>query len=510
MRFALVPTVLVFVSGVVVGHFATRWIGVGEPIEESARGGSERAAAAKGVSSGGRALELENSPGLQPIGGAEFLVLVEASGDREGFHGQIAVLAEIEERIATSDFNDLAQAVVSAPAGSNREAALRTLISAHAGKNPEAVLAFVGTLEMGREREMAVRTLFSTVARTDPSKAIQLASTVPDSEERASALGAAVSAWATRDAIAALAYVGGNADERMRPALYRDIAMRTRSNHRQVFEAVVSNVPAGSLFEQSIFGVFANWSRENPQDAAAALAELPSGPVSRSAALLVARQWAGTATDKKPVLEWARGLSEGDVRNQAMGRVFENWGRSDAVAAVLEFDRLPPEQRKATVGALAAGWGRRDPESALQWAERISDSDQKDRAVQAVVGAWAKMRPEEAAQRVASMTPAQRPGAITELIKGWSSKNAEAAAEWLLSQPIGTDRDGAVVVLSNRIAREDPETGFSLAEGISNADKRSAALGQIGREWMRSDPAAARQWISKSNLPESVRSELLK
>jgi hypothetical protein len=67
-----------------------------------------------------------------------------------------------------------------------------------------------------------------------------------------------------------------------------------------------------------------------------------------------------------------------------------------------------------------------------------------------------------------------------------------------------------VVVLSNRIAREDPETGFSLAEGISNADKRSVALGQIGRVWMRSDPAAARQWISKSNLPESVRSELLK
>jgi hypothetical protein len=269
-------------------------------------------------------------------------------------------------------------------------------------------------------------------------------------------------------------------------------------------------VPMGSMFEQSVFGVFANWTRENPQEAAAALAELPAGPVSKSAALLVARQWAATATDKKEVLDWARGLSEGEVRTQAMSKVFENWGRGDGPAAVLEFERLPAEQRKGAVMGLAAGWGRKDPEGALAWAQRISDSEQKDDAVRAVIGAWAKTRPEDAARRVDSIGPVHRSGAIRELVQGWSSQNAEAAAQWLLSRPVGTERDGAVVVLSSRMAREDPVAGLSLAEGIADPQNRSVTMSQIGREWMRVDPTAARQWISQSKLPDAVRAEILK
>jgi hypothetical protein len=134
----------------------------------------------------------------------------------------------------------------------------------------------------------------------------------------------------------------------------------------------------------------------------------------------------------------------------------------------------------------------------------------EDGAVRAVIGAWAKTRPEDAARRVDSIGSVNRPSVIKELIQGWSSRNAESAAQWLLARPVGQERDGAVVVLSNRMAREDPVAGLSLAEGIADPQSRSETMSQIGREWMRVDPTAARQWISQSKLPDAVRAEVLK
>jgi hypothetical protein len=509
VKISILPAVVVFMLGLAIGHVATRWMGSGKnTVPEGGMVAAGSAAAGAVSPSGAEGMELETR--VQPIGGAELLDFAEGGVDRDGYHGQIAALAQIEGRIAASDFNSLSQAVSSAPPGSARETALRALVKAHAVKDPAAVLAFAGGLENARERDMALRTLFSTLARNDPSKAVGMASGLADSEDRAGALGAAVSAWASQDTAAALAYVASGAEEGMRPALYRDIAMRTRANHRQVFEAVVANVPSGSMFEQSVYGVFSNWARENPREAAAALAELPGGSVSLSATMLVARQWAAAAGDKKSVFDWARGLPEGDTRTLAMDRVFENWGRSDAPAALLEFDRLPAAQKQSASRALAAGWGRKDPEAALGWAQRLSDSGQKTGAMRAVVGAWAKTRPQEAARRVSAMPPEERAETMTPLVESWASLNAEDAAKWLMAQPAQAGRDGAVLVLSNRISREDPEAGFSLAAGIADPQKRQAAMVQIGREWMRGNSAEARRWIGQSTLPESVRSELLK
>ncbi|MFM8363609.1 MAG: hypothetical protein ACKOAS_00470 [Verrucomicrobiota bacterium] len=500
----LIAVLITFALGVLVGRFSAGGKNGEAPAEEKPHGISE----SPGQDAALEKIFVTEKPAvpLQPIRSGEFLALFEEATDRDGFFG---VFEEIENRAGVSDFNTLAAAVQEAPPGTAREAALRTLMRAFAEKNPAQALGFAQQLAAGREKDLALRALFSAAAKNDPQGAIGLVATIADPAERTMALGAAVSSWASRDPAAAIGYVSTVAEESLRPALFRDIALRTRKNSRQIFDAVLANVPTGSMFEQSIYGVMANWSRSDPQAAAAAIGEIPRGALSTSAALLVARNWAESTTDKGKVLEWARGLPQGEIRTGAMGRVFESWGRTNAEAALLEFEKLPPDQRKEAALSLAGGWGRKNPTAALAWAERLPDPSQSLNAIGVVVTAWVGNQPAEAAKYVAGLPVDRRSEVLPKLVMAWTSSNAEAAAQWLSAQPIAPERDGAVEVLVRKIAREDPETAMGWSNGIVNPEKRGHTASQIAREWMRVDPAAARDWIGKSNLPEQLRKELL-
>ena len=49
----------------------------------------------------------------------------------------------------------------------------------------------------------------------------------------------------------------------------------------------------------------------------------------------------------------------------------------------------------------------------------------------------------------------------------------------------------------------------TIAEKIGDAQAREGALERVGELWLNSNPAAARQWINQSALPDETKRRLL-
>ena len=87
----------------------------------------------------------------------------------------------------------------------------------------------------------------------------------------------------------------------------------------------------------------------------------------------------------------------------------------------------------------------------------------------------------------------------------WTTRDPEAAGNWLAGQPAGPARDAGITGLAKAAFDFDPEAALDWATEISDEGFRGEAV-EIGlREWMKRDPETARRWANQNGLatPES-------
>ena len=70
-------------------------------------------------------------------------------------------------------------------------------------------------------------------------------------------------------------------------------------------------------------------------------------------------------------------------------------------------------------------------------------------------------------------------------------------------------RDEAVGSFSAILAYEDSSLGLTWAATISDPSMRQKSEEVIASEWLKQNPAAARDWIQNSSLPEAEKARLL-
>ncbi len=143
---------------------------------------------------------------------------------------------------------------------------------------------------------------------------------------------------------------------------------------------------------------------------------------------------------------------------------------SDPAKWVKYLNEIPEERRGNAVIGLARGWARSDPETALQWSLTLTD-------------------------------PAQRESALGYAAGTWATEDAVDAAHWVNALPAGANRDIGAQVLALSLARSEPETAWTWALSVANADRRRGALQAAYVGLLEKDAGIAQQMLQSANLP---------
>jgi hypothetical protein len=129
-----------------------------------------------------------------------------------------------------------------------------------------------------------------------------------------------------------------------------------------------------------------------------------------------------------------------------------------------------------------------------------------------VAGQWAAKEPQAAAEWVTQQAAGvdASKSAMRSVVGNWASRDEFSAAEWLAEQPPGPATDGAIIGLTERVARKDPESAAYWVLAMSDPEDRSSHLARVAGQWLKKDRAAAVEWLSSNpDVPAEVREKVL-
>lgn len=279
----------------------------------------------------------------------------------------------------------------------------------------------------------------------------------------------------------------------------------------------------------------------------AAAAEILAASVALSGTSETVRTVAGiwARTDPEAALAWARRLPEGDERAQGLLGVAYQWVSEQPVESLRIAAELPPSRSRDELVAIAASeWGARDPSAATAWGRSIPDEWMRDQTLASIATAWAGTEPALAArlaveevsagkiqndaivsivQQWTALNPAEagawltgfpagelRDTSLGEFVKAWADLDLEQAGRWIGEAALtGSSRDAALAAYTTKALARSPGLAVPWASQIQNESLRLRQLEVIAENWMTSDPAAGRVWISSAPFSESVKARLL-
>lgn len=404
-----------------------------------------------------------------------------------------------------------AQAAAASLSGRAAQTARQSLVETLGQSNPQAAWDYAKSLaslhESGHFENSLQNRAIEIWAESDPAKAIEAAGTIEDAGARNNAVASAVNAWANTDFDAALACALAVPDKGTRGRILLNLADNDRADSQTMFNALVENAPAGSVFRDAMSKLMGNWARNEPREAAAAVAKLPVGGALAPAVEAIAEEWAGSRADRQQVMDWMLSLPEGSVRNGALRTVFERWGAQDPQMAK-QFFAAQGRANEDALHGLVYGWSQSNPAEAARYAVSLSPDSIPTGPLRIAVGRWAASSPDDAAMFVQAAPEKLRPELTKSLVEVWSSRNPEGVASWIKKQPAGPSKDLAISELCSAIDQEDAETALAWARTISNEEIRMDRSEKILRTWLDEDPERAKAWMATARLPPDLKQRL--
>jgi hypothetical protein len=190
--------------------------------------------------------------------------------------------------------------------------------------------------------------------------------------------------------------------------------------------------------------------------------------------------------------------------NGEMENVFTNlWPAlvaCDAVVAAHFVREIEdPALREELRRRLTHLWAASDSRGALEWLSRLSDAEERSRALTDVCLAMAQRSPSEAlhaAQRFG--LDREQSGLMEGLVQQWAEADLSAALTWARSCPEGEQRTKAIARVAFAQSQRDPLNAARLvvAEIPPGPTLTEAALSVL-HQWAIREPAAAVEWASQ-------------
>ena len=356
--------------------------------------------------------------------------------------------------------------------------------------------------------------LYGLLSKRTPKELAKLAEqlqTLPRTPASEAKIAAFFKTWAAFDANAALASAIALRDTRFRGTAIAAVIRSADAIAASALAHSINDLPAGALSpsEKKTFVSTAvtKWSSLEPMAAAQFLDAIGARASDDMPAFYsAATNWA--MQDPAAALAWAQQHPDG-FGNLAMQGAVNGWWQKDPKAAEAYVASLPdPSGRQEMASSFAGMLFHSDPAHAREWVSQLQSVDARRAGNNAIAQNWARDDPEAATRWAANLPADERGFAVGGATRFWVKEDPKAAGDFLNSLG-GAMRDEAVGSFSGIIAPEDSALALTWAATISDPSMRQKSEEMITSEWLKQNPAAARDWIQNSSLPETEKTRLL-
>jgi hypothetical protein len=334
--------------------------------------------------------------------------------------------------------------------------------------------------------------------------------TIADAHLRNEARQALLYSWTSRDLVAVAKWFGtlGPAHDLQQEGRDQLVAALLQCNHDDVIAVLQSSLPPTT--SQQLYGpYFRGWAGTDPVAAGAklvALARAEKGNPHLWHDLIsqVAANW--VETDAPAALTWVKSLPASPAKTKAEIQTAYRWTELDPVAA----SAYAADAKNLQLVKIVAGkWAETSPSDALRWAQNLPDGAVQARALSGAATSWAQSDPQAAARYAAAIEPlVQRVDVTTAIASAWAFSDPQAAGAWVQALPADASRDSAIGVLCDALRFTAPDQAFTWARALADPALHDSAVARVAIAWLKQEPAAARDAITRSTLTEELKASI--
>lgn len=385
---------------------------------------------------------------------------------------------------------------------------LRAILAVWVAHQPTAAVAWAQTLPEEFGRNQLIADLFNDWAKNDLSAAATACQQLPAGAAREKAWEKILNRWIASDPAAAAALV-----KDLEPGDYRQEAIAALCQRWAGSDATAaltwaSSLPSATEQMTATNQIVANWSKHDPQSAA----QFASQHAELSGKVLAAIAAAWAQQDPQGMATYALTLPAGETQTQYLTAACRQLAAQDLPATVGLLQPLTDVALRQTILEQAAGhcdlWLLKP---AANFVAALPASDDQKALIQGLLSCWAPADPASALNWLGAFpeTNAQ-PKLVQSVINTWAQHEPAAAAQWLANQPAGTASDDVTNAFLTGVLAKYPAFAAQWTQSISDETRRQKLQLQVARQWLKTDPATATNWMDSLDLPEAIKQSLQK
>ena len=204
---------------------------------------------------------------------------------------------------AESNPQALAASINNLPVGNQRQIALDALAITWANSQLTNAICWGQSLKTEGERNRALAVVANEAVRTDPMTALQLAVNLPADSQSDELIRRAATEWASGDATNAVAWAEQMPDVSLRATVLASESVAwAEQDPSAAATLAVKELPAGRLQDDTVVSIVERWAQQQPEMAAAWVAQFPAGSLRTAAIENLIRQW--SQKDEAATKQW--------------------------------------------------------------------------------------------------------------------------------------------------------------------------------------------------------------
>lgn len=221
----------------------------------------------------------------------------------------------------------------------------------------------------------------------------------------------------------------------------------------------LSSLPMGDAFRNGAGAIVREWSKKNPAEAFQWVLSLPEGAARNNTLNTFLNS--SVRNDSDQARQFFSALNPNEQKKYAATIVSGLASKNIDEAIDFSFTIADTDQRARAFKNIASTWARKDPQAAGEWAMGLNPSERSS-VVSGVVQSWARVNVEAAAAWLASKPASPDLDAATaQLSRELVGVDPVAAMEWAQTITDENQRKSALYRNAERWKRNDPQTARS-------------------------------------------------
>ena len=199
-------------------------------------------------------------------------------------------------------------------------------------------------------------------------------------------------------------------------------------------------------------------------------------------------------------------VTANQIRPYSITSIVQEWAFNDPAAAAARIQHLPSNLQLNSLAVVAKIWAASDPQAALSWAQALSKTGQRNKALSSVLGGMAAHDPEAALTTLDTLSTSTRPAGISAIFSTLVNKDFETALAKAAALAAPIDRRAAYGVMISNILNAKQLS--QLTEQLPAGAVRNDALKELGGRLASFAPQDANKFINTYPSKDQIKLKL--